>query len=236
MGSRQFDGANDDLSLASAMSLAVPLTLAAWVRVDNATPANTPVILSVGTSGQLNQRWTLEIDTNGAARATARTTGSDFATTSTTFPDTTAFHLLVATFTSSTARAAYIDGGSKGTDTASRAPSGMNQTRLGLNHEGSNDFAGYIAHAGIWNIALSDSDVTALWNSGNGTAFGNVQGANLVAYWKLNANTSPEEDEVGANDLTVTGATFSANSAPPDTVASLVWTQYQHRRSTLIVM
>jgi hypothetical protein len=66
---------------------------------------------------------------------------------------------------------------------------------------------GLIAHVAIWNIALADADVLLLASGPPN----NVQPANLIDYWTLNTNASPEVPLVGANNLTVTGTLYSSS-------------------------
>jgi hypothetical protein len=120
-----------------------------------------------------------------------------------------------AVFSSSTLRAAYLNGGGKGTNTDSRTPPGLNRTVIGARYlsGGGKDFFtnGDICDAAIWDIALSDSEVASL---ASGTSPLSIQASNLKAYWKLCGDASPEPDASGnGQDLTVTGATQSSN--PP---------------------
>ena len=78
---------------------------------------------------------------------------------------------------------------------------------------------GKLAHAAIWNVALSDQEVASLkYLYPNQVAV-----ANLVNYWPLTSNKSPEPDYGSGNlPLTVTGTTFSTDN--PNIAGTLVQT------------
>jgi hypothetical protein len=63
---------------------------------------------------------------------------------------------------------------------------------------------GSCAEAAIWNVALTDDEIKAL---AAGLSPPHVRPGALVAYWPLFARATNEEDWVGGNTLTVTGAT-----------------------------
>lgn len=63
---------------------------------------------------------------------------------------------------------------------------------------------GSCAEAAIWNVALTDDEIKAL---AAGLSPLQVRPQSLVAYWPLFARATNEEDWVGGNTLTVTGAT-----------------------------
>ena len=114
-----------------------------------------------------------------------------------------------AVFASATSRSAYINGGSKATDTTSRTETTLNETLIGafVNNGPtySQFFGGGLADAAIWNVALSDAEVALLEVM---PPFAMRPDA-LVGYWPLFGDAaSPEPDFSGrANTLTITGTT-----------------------------
>ena len=73
-----------------------------------------------------------------------------------------------AVFSANNARAAYIDGGSKGTDTTAKTPAGLDTTYIGCSHSGANRVShlnGKIAADAWFNVAKSDAEVLALSNA-----------------------------------------------------------------------
>ena len=65
----------------------------------------------------------------------------------------------------------------------------------------------------FFNVALSAAEVTAVYNNGvPGGLLGHSQSSALTAYWRFNENTGTTvADEIGSNDLTIDGATWSTN-------------------------
>jgi hypothetical protein len=103
-----------------------------------------------------------------------------------------------------------LNGGSKATNSGGAlVPSGIANTILsGRAGDHTGGIAGQAAHAAIWTRALSDTEVAYLGAGGNPR---NIKG--LVSYWKLKSGASPVNDEVGTNNLTVTG-TAAGTSDP----------------------
>lgn len=121
------------------------------------------------------------------------------------------WHHGCAVFASATSRAAYLDGGNKGTNATNHLPSGVNRSFVGTRIlSGTRAFFlnGMVAEAGIWDIALSDAEVAAL---ATGLSPLLVRPESLVAYWPLWGSSDPEIDRVGGLGLAVTGATADAH-------------------------
>ena len=83
-----------------------------------------------------------------------------------------------------------------------------------------NYWEGYIGDIGIWNKALTDAEITALYNLHRPTDMSVVQTDNLLAYWKMENANSPEElidstGNVGAAGV-VNGATFVTHAPTTD--------------------
>jgi hypothetical protein len=71
---------------------------------------------------------------------------------------------------------------------------------------------GKVAEIAIWNMSLSGTDWTSLWNSGAGTPATNVQSGNLIRYWPL---ISAVTATTGPDNLTgVNSPTFDAGDHP----------------------
>jgi Concanavalin A-like lectin/glucanases superfamily len=79
----------------------------------------------------------------------------------------------------------------------------------GKSGAGTANFAGAMEEFGIWNRELTQSDVTALYNSGNGLPYydpTDVKGdstlsTSLVSYWKLDETSGTRADSHGSNTL-----------------------------------
>lgn len=118
---------------------------------------------------------------------------------------------LAAVFTSNTSRTAFVNGGSKTTNTTSKStPSGLAATILGkYEHSGSFFANGAFAEVGIWAAALDDAEVIAL---SKGVSPLQIRPQSLVAYWPLIGNDSPEPDRWRSRvDLTLTNAPAKAS-------------------------
>ena len=72
---------------------------------------------------------------------------------------------------------------------------------------------GLMTDVAFFNVALSAAEVTAIYNNGvPGDLLGHSQSSALTAYWRFNENTGTTvADEIGSNDLTIDGATWSTN-------------------------
>jgi hypothetical protein len=211
---RDFNGTNQALEFAGTPVTAVPLTLACWFLYDagnlkrhlialDESGANGHVALYAANGSTL----VIEAEALNAAGSAGR------ADTSTTF-STGAWNHACAVFTSATSRAAFLNGGGKGTNATSiSATPGL--TRIGCRviagSNVGNFMDGKIAEAAVWNVALADDEVLML---ARGFSPLLVRRKSLVAYWPILGRLSPEIDLVGNRGLTLT-------SAPP---------QYEHPR------
>lgn len=192
-----------------------PLTMACWFRTD--TVAALEMLMTVGTAASANNRHSLFADGNaGGDPITAQSwvTGAANALTTAGFT-ANVWHHACAVFRTITDRAAYLNGGSKGTNATSSAPSAPTEVRIGGNH--ATPFAYYggrIAHAAIWATALSDAEVAAL---GKGASPLTIQPAYLVAYWPLGIGARLVEPSIlpAVADLTVVGATLAPGLVLP---------------------
>jgi hypothetical protein len=94
---------------------------------------------------------------------------------------------------------------------------------IGTNTDNRNDeyFDGHIDEVAIWNDALTDAEITALYNSGSSldasTNSGNyISSANLKGYWKFNegAGTSVFDASGNGNDGIIYGADWDTTDSP----------------------
>lgn len=97
---------------------------------------------------------------------------------------------------------------------------------LGRRGNGTEYWTGNIGPSGVWSRALSDTEITALYNRGNGKKYADLTTAEkvgLVSYWNLDEVSGNRADSVvaSANTLTDNATVGSVNSGPAGTVASL---------------
>jgi len=99
-----------------------------------------------------------------------------------------------AVFVSENERHAYINGGSKGSNAdAAGAVANHNRTAIGAARDSTpgSYTHGKIAEAGIWNVALTDAEITALASGVNPRY---MRPANLKLYVPIWGNSDPEYD------------------------------------------
>ncbi|MHC4156506.1 MAG: LamG domain-containing protein [Planctomycetota bacterium] len=108
------------------------------------------------------------------------------------------WHHACGVFASATDRRAFIDGGSKGTDSTSRSPVGLDRVATGALARNTPTFymSGSIAEAAIWSVALSDAEVTLLARGYSPTF---VRPEYVKAYWQLVRD--PDTEKVGGYNM-----------------------------------
>ena len=146
----------------------MPLTIAAWGYTTTiAGVGHMMVGLFQGTATGSSDSITLSLSGTAVVADCTGGSGGGQAITSTPPPTNTWFHAC-GVYTSTTSRAAYINGGSKGTDTTSTTTPFPSRTSIGKRDNASNDRAfgaggtGYLADVAIWNVALTDAEVLSL--------------------------------------------------------------------------
>ena len=180
--SRFFNGTTNYLNSATTPVSAMPMSMAAWgmPRGLSSTPHTLLGVYASGTDHTLS----LDVTQNsGTARACAGT-NSESVAVSTVGGATPVWNHYAAVFTSATNRAAYFNGGNKGASTTSRSPTVDHLTLGASNRNGGllRYWDGWIAHAAIWNVALTDAEVFLL---AQGVLPYLVRRDGLVGYWPM---------------------------------------------------
>ena len=199
---RLFDDASIQyLNVASTPVSDYPLTMACLVNCDDIS--SDLIVMSVGDKDVSNHYHALMTNESGgttyiASRAIAGGTPGTANSTSGISADT--WHHACVVHTNSTSRAAFLDGGNKGTDATDRTPANLDATQISgrLDDAGAQPFSGAVAEAAIWNVALTDFEVwlqaklrlSPLW----------IRPQNLVFYSALLNNE--DYDIVGRRKLT----------------------------------
>lgn len=214
-GAIDFNGSTGIASAASAEVTGVPLSFACLVNSDSATAGQ--VAFAVDDFNEVSSdsfRLQLRGPVGGdPASAVTVTAGTQTQADTSTGYSTGTWHSVVVVFASTTSRAAYIDGASKGTDATSSVPTGIDATEMGgvtINSVGSSFFDGKVAECGVWSTTLSDDDAAAL---GRFFAPPCVQRASLVAYYPTIRDATSLKDlfSATANNLTLAGTTAVAD-------------------------
>jgi len=114
----------------------------------------------------------------------------------------------------------YVDGAKLGSFTAANPGiySNSSNTIIGAYQTNSTwDFDGYLSNASIWDTALTESQITEIYNEGlPGNLNSHSAYSNLVSWWQLGENSSFDgndwivADEKGTNNGTSTGMPVSA--------------------------
>jgi hypothetical protein len=201
---RLFDDANPDAYITtSAVVTSMPLTMAAWFYTDQLTTNQSIVTASSEDDNAFHGWWLQMRGGEFGDYVAARSYGGGSSRMATTSGGATinVWHHACAVFASDVSRSVYIDGGSKGTDTNSSSPLGVDNIGIGSIYYwtgSSNDFSspmsGRIAEAAVWNAALTDDEVAVL-AAGFSPLF--VRPQSLVFYVPLVRTVLDRVDNVG---------------------------------------
>ena len=203
-GAYYFDGTNNKISMAKINPSHI--TVSAWVKSTREIGSHQGII----NQGEWGASYQLGITDENKFRLVAKGTGGGTANviSSSTVTLDEWYHV-VGTYDGTTAKL-YINGN---LDVSSTATSGVLLSDTDSFHIGTHEgntlwFQGYIDEPSIYNIAISQETITSLYNKGWGKSYSELtadEKTGLVSYWGFNGNA---EDEHGANDGTVTGATL----------------------------
>lgn len=216
--SRDFNGSSQYAAYTSSAPVTdAPFTIAGWFY---ATPTGSDVFFEITDSGGTNAgRVRIEVADDGWLTAgvnsnSGSASAGDYVSTS------QWVHVAMIVNTSSP----YItvvtagDWAGRGTSTTQYTPVSLSRVQLGMRYyygTPDNYYDGMLAHWAVWNSALSQAQIEGL--HGGGSSGDNplaVQAANLVAYWPLAGDASPEPDDKGSYDLTLTGSPTQGASDP----------------------
>lgn len=204
----EFDGIDDYIEATSAVVTAVPLTMACWVNPDNTTANHAPLAVSADTG---LERWILQLAggiSGDPVRAFAQGGGSLASASSASGFTANTWQHAAARFSANNNRRAYLNGVGGTANTTSITPTGVNRTNIGCNF-GSGARAGFhdgeIAEVGIWNVALEDDEIAALYK---GFRCSLIRPKNLVFYAPIIRQV---DDYARGVSLTTSGAVVSVN-------------------------
>lgn len=138
-------------------------------------------------------------------RINTNTGGYGFTDTGFEFTEANKWHHLVGTYDGSNVKL-FVDGVEYYSISANGTLNSNNNNATIGYHAGTGDFNGKLSNAQIFNTALSQSDVTSLYN--NGTPLSDMSSfTSLVSWYKLNNTTTGIQDSAGSNNGTNNGAT-----------------------------
>lgn len=213
MARRFVSASSQFLEKASAVTNALPVTMACWFHPATASVA--AGLIDIHNSASVNTRNQSFLSL-GSGNNVVATSGNNVgnvasATSATAFNGAGAWHHACAVFASSSSRAAYLDGAGKGTNATGISPTGVNSTEVGRcgGTVPVQYFDGLLAEAAVWTAALTDAEVLQL---SQGVSPAQIRPQSLAAYWPLREpgqglefDRNPFKPRLF--DLTVTGAT-----------------------------
>jgi hypothetical protein len=160
--------------------------MACWFRPVNITSAF--ALIYIGEAGAVSNRFVMfargDLAGDPVWISADDGGGGGVATTTSGYTANT-WHHACGVFTSSTSRAAYLDGANSGTNATNITPSILNTTTVGSRFTSSTNgifFNGLIAEVGIWNAALTAAEVASL---ADGMTCDKVRPQSLVFYAPL---------------------------------------------------
>jgi len=183
-----FDDANTEWIKDDATGLtSYPVSVSCHFNLDTQAVNHGLFLLTDSASGN---DWLslLYADTGGILRAYAKSGGTTSNAMTSTGWSTDTWHVGSASWASTTSRAVYLDGGSKGGSATSRTPSSIDRLAVGALADASvDDFvSGRVAEMGVWNAELTDAD-HAMLGKFYSPLF--VRSQNLVHLWRfINGN------------------------------------------------
>jgi hypothetical protein len=172
-----FNGTNQNLTVAAAPVTTAPLTIAAWFRKTSTSTKN-GIFLRASANNANSFGFYFTTALRGYTQDGALTV-SDFASTGNYSTNTWTHACFVAQ--SSTSRTIYRNAGNSATNTQSRVPAGINAIDIATFGAASN-FDGQFAEIGIWSAALTQPEVASL---AAGMTCDKVRPQNLVFYAPL---------------------------------------------------
>jgi Concanavalin A-like lectin/glucanases superfamily len=223
--SRDFDRASSQNARIGSLTIGYPFTLAFWFRIPTLPTVGEDVfsMMSMG-SASANEYFDCQVRYTGAIRTQAYSAGNVNIEASNSVT-TGAWQHFALVCASASSRRVILNGdwaNSAWTDEAN-TPS-VSRISLGVlwfNTDFYNYLEGLLAHAAWWNTDLSQAQIEGLAGTfSGGTQSGSgdnplaVQNANLVSYWPLAGDASPEPDEKGSNDLTLYNSPTNGASDP----------------------
>lgn len=211
-----FDGVGDFLQITtSAVISGMPFSMACWFRADD-TIARCFMMAIYDISGGFNQHSLILGGTIGGdpVQAESQNFLTVFPANTTSGYSTTGWQHAAGVWTNTTDRASFLNGAYKGTDTNSVPDPGatLDSFTIGATGLGTLPMFGLIAHASIWNIALSDAEVFQL---AAGVHPMSVRRGNLIFYLPMTTASAPQVDLVGGRTLTINGNPTTSLSEPP---------------------
>ena len=219
-GVASFDGVDDYIAKTSATGIPTgyPVTLSAWFKTGASTTGISDAIFGVYNPSSANNWLAIGIE-DGGIRAWIRTNSGTNANAQGSGYDDGNWHHAVVVYTSDTDRKVYVDGSliSTITDTLFDSyPSSLSVISVGRHGDVTPGeyFDGQIAGCNIFNVSLTASEVTELYNIDKRSSIsGHSKFSNCVASYLMGADSSDttstiQDQTSNNNDGTVSSASL----------------------------
>ncbi len=214
------DPTADYLNVGATVLEALPMSLQTWFRIeDHPADGADYLLLNVGgRDASFNvHAWRLLIHRDFSSQSRLRVALFDAGGMSnvdhTTNLSTATWYHAVAVFHSATSYSIYLDNVEVGPTTVTSrtpAPTAEEDTRAGNNTwSGGSQHDGDLCECAIWSAALTDANVSSLWNSGSGARADDV--ASPTEYWRISPDTLDDPDVA---EITTPGNDFDHNGTP----------------------
>jgi hypothetical protein len=200
-------GTNQSLSITSGAPIpSLPFSISAWFWPES--NADFQAIVGIGVNNSNDNRYLINIEDSATGQhATAQTrTNSTVQAISPNTYNVGQWNHVLAVWTSTSSRTVYLNGGTAGTNSTTRAPTGMNAIYIGNNMNISTAIGVNIAEVAIYDVALTATDAAQL-SKRLGPPM--VKVASILNYWPIYGRGSTEPDLFGGANLTVNSATAS---------------------------
>jgi hypothetical protein len=204
---RNFD-ASSYIRLEESVISAAPFTIFIWFKCGN---NGTKTFMFIGDKDSDTEYWAIQQryeDSLNYVRGRVFSGTAAHAVTSTTF-SLNSWHNAVLREVSASDRNALLDAAGEGTNNSTKAPSNADRTTIGVTDKLSpaNYLNGDLAWACVWDISLSDNEISSL-NTGVNPMI--LRSQNIVCLVPLDGNAI---NYAGSN-FTLSGTT-KATTAPP---------------------
>lgn len=210
--SRSFLLNTDHLDVSSATVTGVPMAMALWLKRDPSGLGVSQEYFVVGVSGTPDNRFFLFCGNPDLGACVVRDAASNSASQfgNVSFP-ASVWQVMSCNFLSNTSRTYYWNGRKASTDTTNKALATSSFMRISGDPQATpaSPAKALIAHVALWNTALSDDDHLRLAERSPDK----ISPANLVEYWPLTGNNSPEPSlGTSPHAMTVFGTTYSQDN------------------------
>lgn len=205
--------ANNVYEYNGAFITAYPLTISAWFYTTGA-PAGTQTLFGISRNNATQELFGLSVTAASTVNARCIAGGSGSAGgNSGAFSANTWNHGL-GLYTSATSRTPYLNGTAGTTSLTNLTPASLDKTDIGghYNSAGSigSQFVGRLAHLAMWDVVLSQLEITALSRGVSPLA---IRPANLKCYVPYFGDDTTEKDWVGFRSFDTPGSPANSPGA-----------------------